>query len=181
MTMHLRQKYIALTYGCIAGICMILFMTILYKAGVTYYLGPVAYLGYAILIGLATAAALTEKKVGDGYLEFRAALKTCFTVFVIGLAIQTLFIWLLMNVLDYHFKNEVAQAMLQYQEDFLRRGGMSEDQLVPYMAKERGKDLFTLGGMITGLATTYIVHFLIALVIAAIVKKKKPVFSDAGI
>ena len=179
--MHLRRKHIALTYGCIAGICMILFMSILYKAGVKYYLGPVAYLGYAILIGLATAAALTEKKAGDGYLEFRAALKTCFTVFVIGLAAQTLYIWVLVNILDPRFKAEVTQAIFQNQEDFLRRGGMSEDQLGPYMASERSKDQFTMGGMITGLAITYIVHFLIALVISAIVKKKKPVFSDAGI
>jgi uncharacterized protein DUF4199 len=181
MTMHLRRKHIALTYGCIAGICMILLMSILYKAGVQYYLGPVAYLGYAILIGLATAAALSEKRAGDGYLEFRAALKTCFTVFVIGLAAQTLFIWVLVNILDLHFKTEVTQAILQNEENFFRRGGMSEDLLESYMAKERGKDQFTLGGMIMGLFTMYIVHFLIALVIAAIVKKKKPVFSDAGI
>jgi hypothetical protein len=181
MTMLLRRKHIALFYGCIAGICMIFLMTILYKAGVNYYLGPIARLGYAILIGLAITAVLAMKRTGDGYLEFREAVKTCFTVFVIGLAVQTLFTWVLLNFLDLHFKNDLTQAVLQSQENWLRRSGMPEDKLESFMIAERGKDQFRLGGMITTLAMSYIVHFLIALLIAAIVKKKKPVFSDAGI
>jgi hypothetical protein len=42
------------------------------------------------------------------------------------------------------------------------------------IADEKGKDQFSPGRMSMGLAFAYIVHFIIALLIAAIVKSKKP-------
>jgi len=160
---------------------MIIFTIILYCGGVNVYLGGMAYLGYAIMIGLSAAAALAVKKSGDGYLDFQLALKTSFTVFVIALAMQTLFTWLLLNFFDLHFKELVAKANLQKLEEYLRKMGMPEDRLDQAISEEKGKDQFTIKLMIMGLAFSYIVHFIIALVIAAIVKKKKPVFTDAGI
>lgn len=179
--MQSNHRKFGLKYGIIGGIALIIFSGILYKAGVKYYLGEVAYLGYAITIGLAATAALSERQAGGGYLDFRQALRTAFTVFVIALAAQTLFTWWLMDVFDTHFKGDVSDAILQRTETFLRGAGLTDDKLDQAMSVERSKDQYAPKYMIMGLAISYIAHFLIALLIAAIVKKKKPVFSESGI
>jgi hypothetical protein len=76
-----------------------------------------------MLIGLAAAATLAQKKASGGYLDFRAALKTAFTVFVIALAAQTIFICLLLNVFDTNFKSAVAKIQFKRTEAFIRKLG----------------------------------------------------------
>jgi hypothetical protein len=164
----------------ITGLLMIVFTTLLYLAGVQSFIGGVAYLGYVIMIGLATAAALAQKKAGGGYLEFMEALKVCFTVFVVGLIARTFFTWLLLNVIDVNFKNVLRVEVLRKTEAVLRQFGAPEDLIEKTMNDEKTKDQFSLKAMSLGFAFSCIVHFIIALVIAAIVKKKKVEFSDAG-
>jgi Protein of unknown function (DUF4199) len=179
--MTIKPQHIASTYGCIAGLSMIIFTMVLYRAGVNVFLGWIAYLGYAILIGLSIAATLAARRAGDGYLPFREALKVSFTVFVIALAAQSLFTWLLLNFFDLHFKQALTQGNLEKSEAFLRKLGMPDDKVDQELATEKSKDQFSFGLMTFGLAISYIVHFIVALIIAALVKKKQPVFKDAGI
>lgn len=178
MIMEPKKRNIALVYGLIAGVSLVALMTILYLGGVALYLSGWAYLGYVILIGLAAAAALAQKKANGGYLEFAAALKTSFTVFVIALAAQTLFSWLLLNVIDTHFRDVLNQAVLGKIEHSLRQLGLGEDRIDDTMARERSANQFSSGRVVLGLAMACIVHFIIALLIAAIVKKNKPLFQE---
>jgi hypothetical protein len=173
-----QKRPIGLIFGLIGGVCIVLFMTGLYKGGVNVYLGPLAWLGYLIMIGFAVAAAQAQKKVNGGYLEFVQALKTCFTVFVIVLASQTLFIWLLVNHLDTHFKEVLRIAMLKKTEEALVYIGYDQQKINEVMTQERSKDPFMLAGMCTALAFVYIIFFMISLLIAAIVKKKKTEITD---
>lgn len=167
-------------YGSIAALSMILFTIVLYFGGIKLYLSGFAYLGYAILISLAALAALAQKKANGGWLEFQAALKTSFTVFVLALAAQTLFTWLLLNIIDTHFKNALTQAIFEKTEAVMKKFGLSDDQMERAMTSERSKDQFSLSRMILGLAFNCIVHFIIALLIAAIVKKKKNESAETG-
>ena len=178
--MEPKKQNIARTYGLIAGACLIVLTLVLYLGGVETYLGGLARLGYAILIGLAAWAAVAQKKANGGYLEFMDALKACFTVFVIGLASQTFFTWLLLNVLDTHFRDVLNPVVLQRTADAYRKLGLTDDQLAKAMDVERGKNQFTLGSMSLGLAFTCIVHFIIALLLAALIKKKKDASLDAA-
>jgi hypothetical protein len=175
-----KKRPVGLIYGLLAGACIVLFMTVLYKGGVDVYLGPFAWLGYIIMIGFAVAATMAEKKANGGYLEFTTALKTSFIVFVIVLAAQTLFIWLLVNHIDAHFKEVLTKAVQERTEAALKQFGFTQDKIDQAMTEERSKDQYTLGRMTLGLAFVDIIFFIISLVIAAIVKKKKVEFSDAG-
>ena len=169
----MKKKPIGLIVGLAGGACIILFMTGLYLGGVGLYLGPLAWLGYLIMIGFAVAAALLEKKSNGGSLEFFQALKTCFIVFVIELALQTLFIWFLVNHLDTHFRAALILEMDKRTEDAYKYVGYDQQKINEMMAQIRGSDHFPLGGMLTSLATVYIVFFILSLLIAAMVKKKK--------
>ncbi|HWK08322.1 MAG TPA: DUF4199 domain-containing protein [Puia sp.] len=169
----MKKKPIGLIVGLIGGACIVLFMTGLYKGGVDVYLGPLAWLGYFLMIGFAVAATQVEKKANGGSLELMQALKTCFIVFVIVLLMQTLFIWLLVNHLDTHFRAALIIEMDKRTELAYRSMGYDQQKLNEMMKQIRESDQFALGGMLTSLATIYIVFFMLSLLIAAIVKKKK--------
>ncbi len=171
----------AVLYGLIAGLLLIGLTFGTYEGGIQVFISPVSYLGYVLLIGLAIAAALVEKKRGGGYLDFRDAVKTSFTVIVIGLALQTLFYWLLVNVIDTHFREGLARATLLRTEDAMRRFGWTEDDVQRAVASEKGSDQFSLGRTLTGLALIYIVLFLVSLLIAAMVRRKKQPDQTAGV
>jgi len=174
-----KKLSITLIYGSIASVCLILLTIGTWLNGVQAFLGWVANLKYPFLIAFAITAVLIEKKRNGGYLDFRAALKTCFAIFVLALAVQTLFTWLLMIVIDTHFKEQVIQAIPLKMAEAYKRFGMSDEQANQAIEEEKGSDPFTLGRMLQGMGFTYILHFLIALLIAAIVRKKAPI-QEAG-
>jgi hypothetical protein len=177
--MQPRKISIALACGLIAGLAMILLTTVLYLSGVETFLGKAAYLGYAILLTMAVISPLREKKMQHGYLEFRDALKAAFLVFVIALALQTLFSWVLMNYIDTPFRQAVEQSIMDKTEKFMLSMKLSQDKVDEMMSRERGVNQFAFSRSLMGLAVSYIVFFLIALVIAAFVKNKRPEFNDA--
>jgi Protein of unknown function (DUF4199) len=171
--METKKRNIGLFYGLIASAGLIAFTVALYLGGVDTYLGGIARLGYAIPIGLAAVAALIQRKVNGGRLEFQPALRTSFTVLVLALAAQTLFVWLLVHWLDAHFGQNLAREMGVRTEAYMKDRGMPAGDLKKFMDDQRAHDPFALGGMLLGLAFSCIVQFIIALLIAAIVKKKK--------
>ena len=170
--MAAKKISIAFLFGLIAAGSMILFILATYWAGPKTFVGNIAFLSYIIVIALGAAAALVQKRANGGWLNFQDAVKTCFTVFVLGLAARTLFPWLLVNVIDPHFKQLVMPEMIANAERSYRSLGASEDT-IRLQIEAIIEDPFPLGSMLLLLAITYIVHFFIALLIAAIVKRKK--------
>jgi hypothetical protein len=173
-----KKLSIALLYGSIASVCLVLLVYGTRLGGVQTFLGWTANLRYPILIILATIAALTQKKRNSGYLGFRAALKTCFSIFVLALTIQTLFVWLLMNVIDTHFREAVLEAIPAKITAAYREFGASNEELSRALAEEKGSNQFSFGRMIQGMGFMYVLHFLIAVLIAAIVRRKAPHTGD---
>lgn len=166
-----KKISIPLLYGLIAAGAEILFILVTYWAGAKAFVGGVAFLGYVIVIGFAAAAVMVQRRSNGGFIAFGDAVKTCFIVFVLGLAMRVLFPWLLVNYLDPHFKQLLIPEMAAQMETSYRRFGVPEDQIKEQLAKLKGEP-FPLWSMLTGLAWSYIVFFFISLLIAAIVKRK---------
>jgi hypothetical protein len=175
-----KKIAITLLYSLIAAGCMILFVIGTYLAGPAAFISNTVYFAYAVLIALAVAAAFAQKKANDGWLGFREAVAICFTLFVVGLAVLTLTSWLLVNVIDPAFKQKVLPELDARTERTYRWFNMPEDQIRQRMEETKGDDPFTLGRMVMGLALFYIVHFFIALLIAAVVKRKKEPAGNPG-
>ena len=171
---------IAVACGLIAGLALLLLTTILYLGGVNAFLGYGAYLGYLILIVAAVASAVLEKKAQNGYLEFKEALKAAFLVFVISLALQSIFNWILMNFIDTGFRNALERAILDKTEKFMQSMKIDQDVIDKSLDEQRGKNQYSLPKILMGLCFSYVFSFLISLLIAAIVKKKKPEFQDTA-
>jgi len=102
---------IAVTCGLIAGLALILLITILYLGGIDAFIGYSWFI-WLVLISAAIVAPVMEKKAQAGYLEFREALKAAFLVFVIAMFLQSIFSWILMNFIDQGFRDAVERATL---------------------------------------------------------------------
>ncbi|HMH21035.1 MAG TPA: DUF4199 domain-containing protein [Puia sp.] len=178
--MEAKKRNIGVLYGWIAGLFMVLFSAALYKGGLNLYLSWVARLSYVVMIGLAVMATLKLRKTNGGWLDFQEALKTAFTVMALALAAHTFFTWVLLNFIDPHFKTILAQAVFEKTEELIREMHLSNDVMERTLADERMKDEFTFGRMSMGYAVSCIVYFMVALVIALIVRKKKNGTQEAG-
>jgi Protein of unknown function (DUF4199) len=171
-----QQKSIPVTvlYGGIAALGMILFTIGTYKGGIETFLSAVVYCMYLIPMACGVIAAFLERSRRGGYLEFRAALRIIYGILVLSMALQMLFTWLLVHVIDPHFGELLGPAVLVKMEAAYRRFGMSEDEIAKNITAARGTDAFSFGSMLLGLARDCVIGFLISLVLAAIVKRKKP-------
>jgi hypothetical protein len=171
-----QRKPIPLTvlYGGIATLGMILFTVGTYMGGTETFIGLVVYWMYLIPMVCGVLAALIERKRRGGHLEFQGSLKIIFGIFVVAIALQRLFAWLLVHVIDPRFGQALGPAVLVKMETTYRRFGMPEGEIARNIAAAKGTDPFSMGSILQGLALVYIIGFLISLVLAAIVKRKKP-------
>ena len=170
------QKKISVTllYGGIASLCIVLYTIGTWKGGISTFIGGAAYGMYLIPVGFAIAGGLVAKKRGRGFIGFRAALQVCFGIIVLALAVQMFFTWILVHVIDPRFGRDLGPAVLAKMEATYRRFGMPEDEIGRNIDAAKGTDPFGFSSMAIGLARNYIVGFLIAALMAALIKHKAP-------
>ena len=177
--METKKSNVGVTYGLICGLASIIFGLILYMGGVKMFVNPIAYLGFVIPIVIATLGGLKQKKNNGGYIEFSEALKTVFLIFVIGSVISTAFNYILLNFIDIPFREALAQETAEKTAQFMQKFGASQDQIDKATEDILKGNSYTIGKQLLGVAFFCIVWFIVSLIIAAIIKKKKPEFPAA--
>jgi hypothetical protein len=163
-----------LLYGGLASLGVVLYIFCTWRGGISTFLGSIAYFMYLIPVGFAIAGGLAAKKRGQGFIGFRALLQVCFGIIVLTLAVQQLFIWMLVHVIDPQFGRELIPASLAKAVATYRRFGMPEDQISSYEEAVKGTDPFSIGSILGGLAKLYIVGFPIAALMAILIRRKAP-------
>jgi hypothetical protein len=171
-------KSVSLLYGLLYGGVSVVFTVILYLGGVKWFLNPVAYLGYVIPIAFAVLAASHQKKLQGGYIEFSEALKTIFQVLVTGSLISVVFDWVLFNYIDVPFRQALMQESAVKIEKMLEKLKMPQDQIDKAVDDMLNSNNYTIGKLLLGFAFRCIGLFILALIVAAIMKKKRPVFEN---
>jgi Protein of unknown function (DUF4199) len=167
-----------LTYGLIAGLIYVLITLGQYLGGIQAFMSPVGYGSFVILIVMSVLAGVKQKKL-QGYLEFGEALKIVFTVFVIATLLQTLFSYILFNYIDIAFKEALAQEVMNKTESIMRKFGASDTQIDEALKNMQGKNQFSFGKIMLGYGVTCIICFIISLIIAAIIQKRRPPFENS--
>ena len=163
---------VVLLYGILASLGMIAVTTITYLRGVNAFLGPSAYLMYLFPVVLAVIAALAQKRRKGGIVSFRDALKACFGVIVLALAIQTLFTLILVKWVDPGFGRALPGAVLAKMESTFRQFHVPEDEIASSLAEQKKSDPFAVAPMLVGLARKYIIGFPIAVLFAAVIGQR---------
>ncbi len=174
--MENKQTNVGVTYGLIAGLASVIFGLILYLGGAKWFVSPIAYTGFLVPIIIAVLAGLKQKKLNDGFLEFREALKVVFTVFVIGTVISTIFNYVLFNFIDVPFREALTQETVVKTQQMMQKFGASQEQIDKASEDMMKGNNYTLGKQTLGMAFACIFWFVISLIISAIIKKKKPEF-----
>ncbi|MFT3823442.1 MAG: DUF4199 domain-containing protein [Chitinophagaceae bacterium] len=173
-----NNKGIVPLYGLFAGLAMVLIMLFLYLGGVSAFMGFLGWIKYPIIIFIAVLAAQKVKKQNGGYLQFSEAVKIVFGVFALGFLLETIFSYILLNFIDPGFRDALAQATMEKMGEMMKRFGATEEQIEKAITDGMNKNNYTLGKVFVGYGVVCIVSFIFALIVAAIVKKNKPVFDD---
>jgi hypothetical protein len=169
----------ALTYGLIAGIALCIFNLLLYLGGVKYFLSPVSMVGYLVITTIAVLAGLRQKKMNGGLLSTSEALKVVFMVFALGFLLQTFFNFILLNYIDVPFREALAQASAEKAAEYLKKWGMSESQIDDAIKNATDPKNYSLGNQFLGYSVMCIVSFIISIIIALIIRKKRPPFENS--
>ena len=167
-----------LLYGLISAGLVILLTVIQYVGGVKWFLSPLAYLGFVIPIVMAVLGGLVHKKANGGFLEFKDALKTVFTVFTINIILTMLFVYVLFNFIDVPFRQALSQEAAVYTEEMFEKLKVPQDQIDKAVAETLNGNSYALKNQLLAMAMGSIVWFIVSLIIAAIIKKKKPLFEE---
>jgi hypothetical protein len=176
--MEKTKSKTALTYGIIGGIAVIVFTLLLYIGGLELYTSPLAYVAIAIPIVVAVLGGVKEKKLQGGYLSFKQALATVFLILVIISLLSTLFSHLLLNVIDIPFREALMQDQQIRMEKFLTKMGAPQESIDKALDDINNPANYTIGKIFLGFLMYCIIWFIVSLIIAAIIKKKRPEFEN---
>lgn len=178
MTIESSKKNVGVLYGLINAGAAIVFTVILYLGGAKMFVNPVAYVGICIPIVICVLGGLQHRKQLGGYMEFGEALKVTFLILVIGSLIATIFQFVLFNYIDIPFRQALAQESAQKAEQWMHRMGMPQDKIDQATEDILNGNSYTLGKLFLGFAFGCIWWFIVALVVSAIIKKKRPPFEN---
>jgi hypothetical protein len=119
------------------------------------------------------------KKMNGGYLSLSEGLRTVFLVFALGFLLQTLFTYVLFNYIDVPFRDALTQAGMKKAESLMKRLGASENQIEEAMKNANDPKNNSFGNTLLSYAVLCVIFFIISLIIAAIIRKKKPAFENS--
>ncbi|MCC6289877.1 MAG: DUF4199 domain-containing protein [Chitinophagaceae bacterium] len=177
--METKSTNTGVTYGLISGLASVIFGLLLYLNGAKSFVSPIAWMGFLIPIVIAVLAGIKQKKNNGGYLDFAGALKVVFTTFVIGTIISTIFNYVLFNFIDVPFREALTQESTEKMQEMMQKFGAPQDAIDKATEEALKGNNYSLGKTSLSAAFICIFWFVVSLVIAAIVKKKKPEFPAA--
>jgi hypothetical protein len=142
-------------------------------------MGPVAYLGWCFPIIICILGVMQQRKQLGGYLEFGEALKVAFLILVLGSLIATVFQYILFNYIDVPFRQALMQEAAAKAERLMGRLGMPQEQIDKATEDMLNGNSYTIGKLFLGFAFGCIWWFIVALVVSAIFKRKRPPFENS--
>lgn len=163
---------IALKWGLIFAIISIVFTTVFYITDLWTNYWIMFLFGAAVTITMQYMAMSEYKKLNGGFMSYGEGL---------GLGTLTVATSSLVSILyDTIYKKfidtNIAKRMLDMTEEQYQKMGMSEAQITESMEKAEQMNNSGLS-FLFGILGAMLIGFIIALIVSAIVKKDKPVFS----
>ncbi len=164
-------------YGLMAAVASVLFFVILYLGGTSFFGSPIAFISYAVPIVFAVLACIKARKENEGFLPFKAALKISFGIMVMCAFATSLLSYILFNFVDPGFKESMLQLTIENTQKMMAKFNTPQDTIDKTIQGMLSKDLFSLGAITQSFVVGCIFWFVIALIVAAIMKKNRPEFA----
>lgn len=170
--MHNKET---IQFGLLSALAAILIFVVIYILGASYFMSPLVWISsYLLPIVFAVWGGIVAKKKSEGYLQFKEALKISFGVLVITGFISTLFSYFIFNILDVSYAESVKQLSIEKTMEFMQKFNVPDTEIDKAIDGMIQQDMFSFGSLMKSYAYVCILYFIEALIIAAIIKKKKP-------
>lgn len=172
-----RKSNVLVQYGMFSAVASLLFFVLLYLMGSESFASPLAWLSMAVPVVFAVLACLKLKRENGGYLSFREALKTSFGILVITSLVTSLFSFVLFNYIDTSFADSMKQVTIEKTQQMMAKFKVPQEEIDKQINKLATENIYSIGKILQSFIFGCVAYFIIALIIAAIVKKKKPEFA----
>jgi hypothetical protein len=172
-----KKTNVLLQYGLFSALASLLVFVLMYIGGTEAMGSPVAFATWLVPVVIAVLACRKAKAENDGFLEFKDALKISFGVMVASTLATSVFSYLLYNYIDLPFGERMVQLTMEKTTQFMEKLGSPQDAIDKAMKEVTFDSLFSLKKVFQGFMFGCIFNFIIALIVAAIMKKKKPEFA----
>lgn len=160
-----------LKYGLIAGTGTVLYLLAFYGVSPRLMLSSwVMWGSLVIYLACMTLACRRERSATTGGYPFQSALKTAFTVFVIANVIYYVFYYVLFNVIDPGLADLQRELVLENMDRYA--GMLGEENAEELMRRYEEEDFrVTLSNTALGFAQSLIGGFILALIVAGVMKR----------
>jgi F0F1-type ATP synthase assembly protein I len=173
-----KKTSILLQYGLISALVYVASYVVFYLMGADSMLSFGGYATAIIPIVFAVIGCLQAKKENGGFLDFKEALKVSFGIMVITSFISMLFSYVLFNFIDPAFAQSVTQLTVEKLQQTFDKIGGSQEMIDKAVKDIMNKNIYSLPSLFQSFMFSCIFNFIIALIISAIVKKKRPDFES---
>jgi hypothetical protein len=171
-----NKSNLILKFGMFSALASVLVFVVIYIGGVAWFSSPLAWLSYVVPIVFCVIACITAKKSNEGYLEFKEALKICFGILVLTGLASSIVSYVLFNYIDVAFADSLKQLSIEKTQEIMEKFKVPAEETEKAINTIANKNIFALGEIIKGFTLGCIGYFIEALIIAAIIKKKRPEF-----
>lgn len=170
-----KHNHEILQFGGFSALIAVLVFVIIYVMGAEYFMSPLVWISsYLFPLIFSVWACIIVKRKQEGFLEFREALKINFGVFVLTGLASSLFTYIMFNFVDTAFAESFKQITIEKTLEFMNKFKVPETEIDKAIDELVNKELFSAGNLFKSFAYTCIFYFIEALIVAAIIKKKKP-------
>lgn len=162
-----------LKYGLTLGAISVVFNAAILL--IDYHLLSSSWIGIIpIIINIIVLliAGFELRKLHDGYLSFREAFVSTITIIAIGAAISVVFSILVYNVFAPDIADALHEDIINNTASMLEQFGADDEVIDQTIAQVEASNPFSVGNLLLGYVYNLIGGLILALIIAAIVKKK---------
>ena len=159
---------VALNYGAISGLSLVILTTIWYVTNLTFnqYVG---WLNYVVIIGLVIVGTKKQRELDDGFISYGKALGVGSVICIISALILAVFSYLLYTVIDADLINKLYAVQ---EQAMMTNPAITDEQIdasMEMVKKFTNPTVISIGAFF-GIS---FIGFIISLITSAVLKKDK--------
>lgn len=166
-------------FGILVGIISILIYTILYSIDLSLLASVwVGIIIFLINLGIGIYAVAKSKKEQGGFISFKEAFTAFFIVMAIGSIINSVFMFVLFNLIDPEAKATISEIVIEKTVTMMQNAGLNSEDIRRTAEEMQNTDNFSALSLVKSYFSGLVLYIIIALIVAAAFKKNKPEFEN---
>jgi len=173
--MEKSVKSIALNYGLYLGIILVLISVAIYAIDLKLMANLWLGIGMILfIIGMGVFATAKVKSHFNGILSFKDAFSAYFIATVVGVAISSIFSFILYTIIDPDAAEEIKKISVEATINMMEGFNAPAETIAKAVEEAEKVDQFSIGNTLKSLAYGAIFQAVIGLIVGAIMKRSDP-------